>query len=78
MYRFAHGVLLKYQHAGAFRILGIVLDEHGSGQSIDDLANKDLVGGEFLVPVNRNPHLAACHECSYFYKGLTQCSVRIS
>ena len=58
---------------GPFGYSGVVLDDYGSGQPIDDVAHKDLVGCEFLVPMNRNTHLSACHQGSNLFQRLTQC-----
>jgi len=42
---------LQNQDAWPFGVVGVVLDQHGGRQPVDDVAHSYIVSGEFLVTV---------------------------
>lgn len=71
MYGLACLVLLKHEHTGAFRKLGVVLNDYCRRQPIDHFVDENLIGGEFLVSMNGNTHLSAGHQCSHLLQSLS-------
>ena len=72
MNRLAVSILFQDQNTGPFRVARIVLDDDGCGKTIDDVANKDMVCGEFLITVIGHTDVATSHERPYLVQGLAQ------
>ena len=72
MNRLAISILFQDQHAGPFRIIRIVFDNDGCGQTVDDVANKDLVCTKFLITVIGHADVATSHERPQLVEGLAQ------
>lgn len=72
MNRLTGPILLQNQNARPFRVVGVIFDHNGTGQSIDNIVHEDIVRCEFFVAVERYPHLAARYEQPYLFQGLAQ------
>ncbi len=72
MNRLTGSILLQNQDAWPLWVTGVILDHHGSFQSVNDIAYVDTVRSELLVAVERYAHFAARHECPYLFQCLTQ------
>jgi len=53
------------QNTRSLGVVRIVFDNDCPGQTVDDVANKDPVCGEFLITVIGHTNLAACHQRTY-------------
>jgi len=54
-------ILLQNQRAWPLRIVGVILDNNGGPQPIDDIMDAYGVRGERVVAVERDPHVTPCH-----------------
>ena len=72
MNRLTVSILLQYENTRSFRVVGIVFDNYCLGETVDEVANKDTVGGELLITVIGNTDFAAGHERTYLSQGLAQ------
>jgi hypothetical protein len=72
MNRLTGSIVLQNEDAWPLRVHGVILDHHGSVQSVDDIDDVYVVACEFLVAVKRYTHVAACHERAYFVQCLAQ------
>jgi len=54
-------ILLQNQRAWPLRIVGVILDNNGGPQPIDDIMDAYGVRGELVVAVERDTYFTPCH-----------------
>ena len=53
MNRLTVSILFQYENTWSIRVVGIVFDNYCPGETVDEVANKDTVGGELLMGLVR-------------------------
>jgi len=77
MHRLAATVLLQYQNARSFAIVGIVFHYGSISDGCQYISGKYPVGGQFIVPVIRDTNLPDLNQTNNPLKSVTHGDSRV-